>query len=322
MAYNTYFRQIEDDSEEWPSSSEYEKQPESSSFYGAYHNDKFNSFRSASDSLDQGDWDYDEEHSPSDPFSANSTMDCRLINDRELSVKKLNIDQKRFFIALRENDFGRFIRIVETTKKFSKNRVIIPEGLLKEFLEIIDNFSYHNQEKRIYSDPSYGTFSDILVRKTLKQHSKSIFLELRENKMGRFLKVISLLRHDRQHIIMPAAGISALYSVVEMMMQESEQIDRPNLWEDDSGNCIETPVVSEKNHDTTCHDKPASIAKICIDSHLYFDVLLATGQEINLKITDSAADTSLQIAHKNWAACINALQMLVEKYPAPVNNDT
>ena len=251
-----------------------------------------------------------------------SSLDAKLSNDRELSTKMLSVDQKRFYLYLRENDFGRFIRILEKTKNFANNKIIIPEGLLVEFVSILKEFTYKAQDKRAYMEATQGRYSDIIARKTLKQHSKSIFIELRENAMGKFVKITSLLRQNRQHIIIPAAGISALNSVLETMMQESATISREDVSDPGNGTDKGNEVFSspkEKIPEESVSTQLGSITSLLISSQMYFDVVYAADQELELKVTDSTADRSLFIPRKNWTSCMKALQMLIDKYPLPTD---
>ena len=256
-----------------------------------------------------------------------SSLDVKLSNDRELSTKMLSVDQKRFYLYLRENDFGRFIRILEKTKNFANNKIILPEGLLAEFVSILKEFSYKAQDKRAYLEATQGRYSDIIARKTLKQHSKSIFIELRENAMGKFVKITSLLRQNRQHIIIPAAGISALNSVIETMMQESAMISREDVSDPENSpekgdEVFSSPqelMKSDKPLEENVNTQLGSIASMLISSQMYFDVVCAADQELELKITDSTADKSLFIPRKNWTSCMKALQMLIDKYPLPTD---
>ena len=335
MAYD---RNSKQQSWGWSSPPEHGDQDNSTGYQGSFRGEGVNSYRSPSN---QDQWEYESEDS-SGVLSSNTsrtTMDAKLSNDRELCVKTLSVDQKKFFLYLRENDFGRFIRILEKTKNFSNNKIIIPEGLLGEFISIMNDFSYRALDKKGYIEQTQGRYSDILAKKTLKQHSKSIFIELRENTMGKFVKIISLLRQTRQHIIMPAAGIFALTSVMETMMQEAAVIGREERSEciysvspaasPDRNDDVFSKVTASANNDNV--PLPQSvlennkilepIGNLFISSDVYFDVVYSAERELKLKITDRSAETSLLIPHKNWTSCVKALQMLMEMHPLPAGDD-
>ena len=309
----------------------------STEYQGSFRRDGINSYRSPSNQ-DQWECESEDGSNSSGVLSSNTsrtTMDAKLSNDKELCMKTLSVDQKKFFLYLRENDFGRFIRILEKTKNFSNNKIIIPEGLLEEFIAILNDFSYKAIDKKGYIEQTQGRYSDILAKKTLKQHSKSIFIELRENTMGKFVKIISLLRQTRQHIIMPAAGIFALTSVIETMMQESAVMGREEgahsvslASPDRNDNVFSDAIVSSKNNNTPlCEEVLGNnkqldpVGNLFISSNVYFDVVYSAERELKLKITDRTTETSLLIPHKNWTSCVETLQMLMEKHPLPAQDD-
>ena len=330
MAYNRYNRQHYGG---WSSRPAYGDRADSTGIQGTSRREGLNSYRSPSN---QDQWDCEsEDGSNSSGVLSNTsrtTMDAKLSNDRELCMKTLSVDQKKFILYLRENDFGRFIRILEKSKNFSNNKIIIPEGLLEEFIAILNDFSYKALDKKGYIEQTQGRYSDILAKKTLKQHSKSIFIELRENTMGKFVKIISLLRQNRQHIIMPAAGIFALTSVIETMLQESAVKGREDRSEgrysmspDRSEGVLSPSSVLAKNsivpQEVLGNAKLEPVGNLFISSDVYFEVVYSAEQELKLKITDRSANTSLLIPHKNWTSCVKALQVLMERHPLPADRN-
>jgi hypothetical protein len=57
--------------------------------------------------------------------------------DQVIASRELQVERKRFFIEFRENDRGRFLKIVEEAHG-RRNTVIVPSTGLNEFMAAAD----------------------------------------------------------------------------------------------------------------------------------------------------------------------------------------
>lgn len=57
--------------------------------------------------------------------------------DNIIATKELQVERKRFFVEYRENDRGRFLKIVEEAHG-RRNTIIIPSTGLEEFTTAVD----------------------------------------------------------------------------------------------------------------------------------------------------------------------------------------
>ena len=111
----------------------------------------------------------------------------------ELDSKTILIQNKRFYLDVKENDRGRFLKIAEVTPGGHKNRVTMAMQLLPEFRDNLSDFVEH------YISLGPANLSDNNEdydnRRPLKtarivSGPRRYFLDLKENVRGRYLLVL------------------------------------------------------------------------------------------------------------------------------------
>ncbi|KAM6901602.1 transcriptional regulator protein Pur-beta [Lycodopsis pacificus] len=116
---------------------------------------------------------------------------------QELASKRLDIQNKRFYLDVKQNSKGRFIKIAEVGAGGSKSRLTLSLSVAAEFRDYLGDFIEHyaqlgpsSPEQIAQSTagedggPRRALKSEFLVRENRKY-----YLDLKENQRGRFLRI-------------------------------------------------------------------------------------------------------------------------------------
>ncbi|XP_056275959.1 transcriptional activator protein Pur-beta [Pseudoliparis swirei] len=116
---------------------------------------------------------------------------------QELASKRLDIQNKRFYLDVKQNAKGRFIKIAEVGAGGSKSRLTLSMSVAAEFRDYLGDFIEHyaqlgpsSPEQIAQSSggdepgPRRALKSEFLVRENRKY-----YLDLKENQRGRFLRI-------------------------------------------------------------------------------------------------------------------------------------
>jgi len=137
----------------------------------------------------------------------------------ELATKVLNIQSKRFFLDVKQNDRGRFIKIAEVASGGRKTRVFMSMHTANELKNHLSTFI---AEFKKLGDSSPGADDRRLLHsESITADKRRYFLDLRENPRGRFLRITQsdMSRGTRQAVAIPAEGL------VELKNGLAEHID-------------------------------------------------------------------------------------------------
>ncbi|NWV80863.1 PURB protein, partial [Dasyornis broadbenti] len=119
---------------------------------------------------------------------------------QELASKRLDIQNKRFYLDVKQNAKGRFLKIAEVGAGGSKSRLTLSMAVAAEFRDYLGDFIEHYAQLGPSSPeqlaqaagppgedgagPRRALKSEFLVRENRKY-----YLDLKENQRGRFLRI-------------------------------------------------------------------------------------------------------------------------------------
>lgn len=139
----------------------------------------------------------------------------------ELATKYLRIQSKRYYVDVKQNARGKFIKLVEGLPDGVKNRLSFPMSVVPEVRDKLSSFAdfYANMEpnsQRDYEDNQPLKSDDIRARQ------RKIYFDLKENKRGVFLRISSTASYGgrRQTIALPAQGIVDIRNVLSEFLDE------------------------------------------------------------------------------------------------------
>jgi len=144
----------------------------------------------------------------------------------ELDSKTILIQNKRFYLDVKENERGRFLKIAEVTPGGHKNRVTMAMQLLPEFRDHLSEFIDHYVNlgpPQINEDGENDANRRPLKTARIVSGPRRYFLDLKENVRGRYLRVRAPGQHQdmpQQVIVIPALGIVEFRNTVSKVIEE------------------------------------------------------------------------------------------------------
>lgn len=134
---------------------------------------------------------------------------------QELESKTILIQNKRFYLDVKENNRGRFLKIAEVTPGGHKNRVTMAMHILPEFRDLLSDFIDHYAQLGPSTVEANDGQEQDQNRRPLKtarimRGQRRYFLDLKENVRGRYLRVRAPGQTNdmpQQVIVLPASGM-------------------------------------------------------------------------------------------------------------------
>lgn len=180
-------------------------------------------------------------------------------NEKELASQQIQIQSKRFYIDVKENQRGRFIKLAEVGVGGRKSRILMTMSAATEFKNRLVEFSeFHSQmgpshggasttgsnqaNSTSAANPNSSTNANnnnnnnnnesnnnrendgLLKSETFTKDRKRYYLDLKENQRGRFLRVSMVVQGPRggarTQVAIPAQGL------IEFKDQLADMLER------------------------------------------------------------------------------------------------
>eukprot|EP00096_Caligus_rogercresseyi_P003572 TRINITY_DN167_c0_g1_i5.p1 TRINITY_DN167_c0_g1~~TRINITY_DN167_c0_g1_i5.p1 ORF type:complete len:330 (-),score=89.64 TRINITY_DN167_c0_g1_i5:400-1269(-) len=146
-------------------------------------------------------------------------------NEGNVATRAICIENKRFYMDVKENSRGRFIKISELSLEGRRNHIVMTMPIAAMFQKVLRNmiaeYSYLeplNAERRTVGDiSSEGIHSD----------EKKYRVDLKENVRGRFLKVSETFVQGKSHfqIAIPADGMVEFDEHLSDLIEEHGELE-------------------------------------------------------------------------------------------------
>ncbi|CAL0331256.1 unnamed protein product [Lupinus luteus] len=140
-------------------------------------------------------------------------------NDVELLCKTLQVEHKLFYLDLKENPRGRYLKISEKTSA-TRSTIIVPSSGISWFLDLF-NYYVNSEDQELFS-------------KELQLDTKIFYFDIGENRRGRFLKISEAsVSRNRSTIIVPSGssrdeGWAAFRNILAEINEASRLFILPN----------------------------------------------------------------------------------------------
>ncbi|XP_070564787.1 transcriptional regulator protein Pur-beta-like isoform X2 [Ptychodera flava] len=139
---------------------------------------------------------------------------------QELATKTLHIQSKRFYLDVKQNWRGRFLKIAEVGAGGSKSRLTLAMSTALEFRDHLVDFIEH-YTRLGPPNPDNPPEDGRLKSEMIKKDNRRYYLDLKENNRGRFLKVSQTInRGPRTHIALPAQGLVDIKNALTEILDE------------------------------------------------------------------------------------------------------
>ncbi|KAM7540384.1 hypothetical protein Aperf_G00000027384 [Anoplocephala perfoliata] len=138
--------------------------------------------------------------------------------EQELAAKILNIQNYRFYIDVKENAQGRFMKITETAFSGQRGRIFLSVSAAKEFVEKLDQLLEFLSALQAHN-PESPHPSGVLKSLSIIKDNRRYFLDLKENERIRFLRVSMLTNGVRANMLVPSEGVETLRNEIAEMLE-------------------------------------------------------------------------------------------------------
>lgn len=168
----------------------------------------------------------DEDNRRDESGERGSDREKREDND-ELATRALKIQSKRYYVDVKQNSRGRFIKLVEGLPNGNKNRISFPISTVPEVRNKLTSFAdfYSSMDPSTEKEPE----DDLLKSADIRSGQRRIYFDLKVNSRGVFLRISSTASYGaaRQTVALPAQGIVEIRNVLSEFIEEFGQDEEP-----------------------------------------------------------------------------------------------
>eukprot|EP00088_Acartia_fossae_P007652 TRINITY_DN135_c0_g1_i11.p1 TRINITY_DN135_c0_g1~~TRINITY_DN135_c0_g1_i11.p1 ORF type:complete len:299 (+),score=79.47 TRINITY_DN135_c0_g1_i11:110-1006(+) len=143
-------------------------------------------------------------------------------NEKDLLTKMLHVQSKRYYLDVKENRRGKFIKVAEIAADGRRDQIFLALSTAAEFRDHLTTFSTyydslppHNPETKTQDDGKL--MSEIMIK-----DNRRYYLDLKENNRGRFLRVSQTMGRDsyRNYLAIPAKGMIEFRNALNEILDE------------------------------------------------------------------------------------------------------
>lgn len=141
--------------------------------------------------------------------------------EKEIASRAVQIESKRFYLDVKQNRRGRFLKIAEVGASGQKSRVLMSMSSTCELRDKLTEFVEFQQQAKsagANGDQVGGNLkSEIIVK-----DNRRYFLDLKENQRGRYLRIVQQVSPSgiRNQVAMPDEGIEELRDKLAELIDE------------------------------------------------------------------------------------------------------
>nr|ACO10426.1 Transcriptional activator protein Pur-alpha [Caligus rogercresseyi] len=204
---------------------------------------------------------------------------------QELASRMVQVQSKRFYLDVKENTRGKFIKIAEVGNEGKRSQIFLGLSTAAEFRDKLNSFEeFFNKLDPINADSGKDAIelkSEIMVKENRKY-----YLDLKQNNWGRFLRVSQAYSRSgrRTNIAIPAQGMSDLRSALTELLEEFGTED--------------------------CTEARTEAPHLQVDNKSYFFTLDKSNRGIAMRISEvkPGSQSSITIPDKSWDAFLKLLE--------------
>ncbi|XP_076353219.1 transcriptional regulator protein Pur-beta-like isoform X3 [Tachypleus tridentatus] len=141
--------------------------------------------------------------------------------EEELATKVLQIQSKRFYLDVKQNRRGRFIKVAEVGPAGRKSRLLLAMSTALELRDHLTSFS------EIYAslgppNPDNLPEDGKLKSEVMIKENRRYYLDLKENSRGRFLRISQTIARGgpRSQVAVPAQGMIEFRDALTDLLEE------------------------------------------------------------------------------------------------------
>ncbi|XP_030379459.1 transcriptional activator protein Pur-alpha isoform X2 [Scaptodrosophila lebanonensis] len=146
--------------------------------------------------------------------------------EQELATKMLQIQSKRFYLDVKQNRRGRFIKVAEIGADGRRSQIYLALSTAAEFRDHLSSFSdyYASLAGQNAGPPNTDNLPEDgkLKSEMMIKDNRRYYLDLKENARGRFLRVSQTITRGgpRSQIALPAQGMIEFRDALTDLLEE------------------------------------------------------------------------------------------------------
>ncbi|XP_055858280.1 transcriptional activator protein Pur-beta-B isoform X2 [Episyrphus balteatus] len=145
--------------------------------------------------------------------------------EQELATKMLQIQSKRFYLDVKQNRRGRFIKVAEIGADGRRSQVYLALSTAAEFRDHLSTFSDYYASLVTQTgppNPENVPEDGKLKSEMMIKDNRRYYLDLKENARGRFLRVSQTITRGgpRSQIAIPAQGMIEFRDALTDLLEE------------------------------------------------------------------------------------------------------
>uniref|UniRef100_A0AAR5PRM9 Transcriptional activator protein Pur-alpha n=1 Tax=Dendroctonus ponderosae TaxID=77166 RepID=A0AAR5PRM9_DENPD len=159
--------------------------------------------------------------------------------EQELATKMLQIQSKRFYLDVKQNRRGRFIKVAEIGADGRRSQIFLALSTAAEFRDHLSTFSDYYSSLVAVSvvgppNPDNVPEDGKLKSEMMIKDNRRYYLDLKENSRGRFLRVSQTITRGgpRSQVAIPAQGMIEFRDALTDLLDEfstDEHAYKPDL---------------------------------------------------------------------------------------------
>ncbi|PAA67860.1 hypothetical protein BOX15_Mlig033710g2 [Macrostomum lignano] len=214
--------------------------------------------------------------------------------EKEIASRNVQVQAKRFYLDVKQNRRGRFLKIAEVGASGQKSRILMGMSTTTEFREKLDELiKYHKQTDSGATDggdqQAFKFRSETIVRE-----NRRYFLDLKENQRGKFLRIAQQVSPSgmRNQIAVPVQGLEDMRDRLVELMEECGT--------DDMAEGVERLPA------------PKSLR---VDNKMFYFDVGANRRGMFLRLSEVRANfrTAVTVPEKSWASVRDILDEYIGK---------
>ncbi|XP_025088587.1 transcriptional activator protein Pur-beta-like isoform X13 [Pomacea canaliculata] len=224
--------------------------------------------------------------------------------EQELATRTLHIQSKRFYLDVKQNRRGRFIKVAEVGAGGKKSRLLLAMSSAAEFRDYLTDFTEHYASlgpTNTESPPEDGK----LKSETIVKDNRRYYLDLKENQRGRFLRVTMVVCSEQVSQTIPRGGPRSQIAIPAQGMIE---------FRDALTELLDEFGTDDQGMDEPQNELPESRSMRVENKMFYFDVG-SNRRGVYLRVSEVRNNfrTAVTIPERSWARFRDVLSEFVDK---------
>lgn len=146
-------------------------------------------------------------------------------SEQTLAEATMQVQNKRFFIDLKSNLRGKFLKVTEVMGGGHRNKIIVPGAAVVKFYECIHTFvGKHSRNPGDGKPSGDGDGSTTVHSEMMTVDGKTFYFDLLENSRGRVMKVSQIASDERVSIMLPALGLEGFANGLAGVLRQGGEL--------------------------------------------------------------------------------------------------